>query len=123
MMRNDMDSLNPGKACAQASHAANEAVASVEKTNRFILDGWYADSEEEKKLAFGTVIVMEGSEKEILDEIAVTKGVKGIIKSGITIDPTYPIKDGDTMHHFPIMTCAWAWVSDENFKFNLVPMK
>jgi hypothetical protein len=123
-MRNDMDSLNPGKACAQAAHAANEAVAYANSYANDILHDWFAAKEDGSQIEFGTTIVLEGSENEILNELADTIHHKNaIISSSVTIDPTYPIKDGQVMHHFPVMTCAWAWVETDTYKFNLSPMK
>ena len=65
LMRNDMDSMNPGKAMAQASHAANAFVANdiweMEQMPDGIVDlknQW----QNETTQGFGTVIVLPVNE-------------------------------------------------------------
>lgn len=110
IMRNDMDSLNPGKACAQAAHAANQAVNYLKEFHLNLYNEWNT------AIHFGTTIVLEGSLEDILEE-AENRDRKGIIFTGLTRDPTYPVKDGSVTHEIDIATCAWFWVNDPKYIF------
>ena len=39
IMRNDLDSMNPGKAMAQASHASNAFVTKIDKEDPYMTSG------------------------------------------------------------------------------------
>lgn len=60
LMRTDMDSMNPGKACAQAAHAANAFVDFMHfsglttATTEKLCNEW----REQTGLGFGTTIVL-----------------------------------------------------------------
>jgi len=122
IMRNDLDSMNPGKAIAQGSHASNAFLA---KFNRMMQE-YSVDSakkERAEKLnkdvttwetatsqGFGTVLVLEGSMPDIDDAVSKVKD-RGYL-ADIVHDPTYPIKDGGVVHHLPLDTCAYVFVPD-----------
>lgn len=85
-MRNDMESLNCGKACAQAAHAASmfhEYMKSCEnKIHNEMFDEWMDDR------TFGTTIVLSANNDQIIE-------VKGNSNSYDCLcdtvwDPTYP---------------------------------
>lgn len=117
LMRNDLNSLNPGKACAQAAHAANQFVGKF--TSRF--NRTYANERSDVEIEFrdlynewrtqtpdwyGTTIVLEGSGANI--ENYIDQQTPGLY-NGLVIDPTYPIRDGEVTHHIPLMTCAYVF--------------
>ncbi len=99
-----MDSLNPGKAMAQAAHAANQF-------------GWSQSAEEDKNyptwihqsgLGWGTTIVLDIGNEETLISIVRKAGKAGMPAASI-IDPSYPISDGDVVHHIPLVTCGYVF--------------
>ena len=64
LMRTDMDSMNPGKAMAQASHASNTFVHSVEpgyNVDEALFDAWQKETQQ----GFGTVLVLGVNEIEM----------------------------------------------------------
>ncbi len=101
LMRNDMDSLNPGKAVAQGAHAANQ----------FVKQRYQLWNKEYKKWAgdrgYGTTIVLSASQQQIIECIMANPGDDYC--KGIVTDETYPLKDGDTTHYFPCMTCGYIF--------------
>jgi hypothetical protein len=104
-MRTDLPSLNCGKGMAAAHHAGTH------------LQYHYGDREEYKNWVkqangFGTVVTLNASEKNIYDIIRQNK-YQGEI-SGLIIDPTYPIKDGETTHHVKCLTCGYVLSYDED---------
>ena len=110
LMRTDMQSMNPGKAMAQAAHAANAAVAYANSIDdegvKYLLSEWQNSTRQ----SFGTTIVLDAGsinditawydsfEKDADDEPAVF---------GIVNDPTYPVRDGDVVHFVDVDTCAY----------------
>jgi peptidyl-tRNA hydrolase len=112
LMRTDLDSLNPGKAMAQACHAANQMVWTIENEGNSVskesLKRWQSQAG-----TFGTTIVLDaGSENSIrnkVDFIQRNVSIDNAI-SEITIDPEYPIRDGKVIHIIgDFLTCAWVF--------------
>jgi hypothetical protein len=108
LMRTDLDSMNPGKAMAQASHASNAFV------NHEILDGTFGiasnmreDWKHQTEQGFGTVLVLGVTESQM--RTAVTVATVSNFVSGIVHDPTYPLRDGDTTHFIPLDTCGYVF--------------
>jgi Peptidyl-tRNA hydrolase PTH2 len=111
LMRNDLDSLNPGKACAQASHAANQMAqtltgfgTSVKPTPYWqqTFNRWSSGAD-----GFGTCLVYADSWGNI--ESCIDNWMLINIITGKLLDPSYPLKDGDVTHTFPLYTCAWLF--------------
>ena len=108
LMRNDLSSLNSGKACAQSCHAANQCVFEGRVKNHdddliAILDEWEMQTE----CGFGTCIVLSGN---IRDIETVVKNVNRVgLHAGMVHDPSYPILDGEIIHHIPLDTCAYVF--------------
>lgn len=123
LMRNDMNSLNAGKACAQATHAANEAVHFLKKDYKTIYEEWIVGDYNNSYLHFGTVTVLDGTFDEIRGELEIVTNdnhwTTDTISFGWILDPTYPLDDGGTTHYFPAFTCAWVWVINDEYKFGL----
>lgn len=121
LMRNDLASLNPGKAMAQASHASN---AFVHKFHEYIqrmyargdanaedLNVAFYEWENSTEQGFGTVLVLEGNMKDI-DETVYLFQKLGYV-SELIHDPTYPILDGSVVHYVPMNTCAYVFVANK----------
>lgn len=92
LMRTDLDSMNSGKAMAQASHASNAFVKAVtpDMTKVIIkVDHLFNKWSAETGQGFGTVLVLGVNEEEMRTAIAAADKV-GFV-SGIVNDPTYPI--------------------------------
>jgi hypothetical protein len=86
IVRNDLQSLNPGKAMAQAAHASNQLVH--EFGDREEVKEWQAQSR-----GFGTTIVLAANGLEIKNTINKSKGLifsAFKIPVGLVYDDTYP---------------------------------
>jgi len=108
VMRTDMDSMNPGKAMAQAAHAGQLAENTLMEWD----DGKNNFNEE---CGFMTTIVLEGSIDDVMSSYK--DCIEGGLYAGLVEDPTYPIKDGWVTHHVPVVTCCWCFVD----KGNVIP--
>ena len=105
LMRTDLQSLNPGKAMAQAAHAANAFVDSV--IQRQSVPEYFYRWQESTSQGFGTVVVLGCDAKQLtcITNIADTIG----LSSGVVNDPTYPLQDGKVTHYIPLCTCGWVF--------------
>lgn len=102
LMRNDLESLNPGKAVAQGQHAANQMVKFCPEDKASMLRWW-----ESQAMGFGTAIVLEapiGTIKACVD-LAKEAG----LHAGMTHDPEYPLRDGEVCHLLPLDTCGFVF--------------
>ena len=122
MVRNDMKSMNPGKAAAQSSHASNQFVwdlthpksplsplygkhpIHVEMLQK-LHKNWVAD-----RRGFGTVLTLGGTLQQIGASLsrARNSGNPQILYAWVT-DPDYPVVDGNVVHHVSIDTCAYLF--------------
>lgn len=138
IMRSDMSSMNPGKAMAQASHAANAFVhetkqkldgANLPEDASCLFNNWVNSTTQ----GFGTVLVLSAerfdSEKydtqtdffyDMVQDLDCThceddySNSTSFIAANIIIDPTYPIRDGSTTHYLEVDTCAYVFVDQDN---------
>lgn len=120
LMRNDLNSMNPGKAIAQGSHAANAFVQHFHgfaqecnsKSKQSYLETeimkGFNDWENSTTQGFGTVLVLEANMPSIYSVVNSFKALQYI--TGVIHDPTYPIVDGDVVHHIPLDTCAYVFI-------------
>jgi len=112
LMRNDLDSLNPGKACAQAAHAANDVQSLLESENTAIYfpkaQNLFYEWKNSANRTFGTTIVLEAPWDEIKETIDHIQNISAGYTNNIH-DPTYPIRDGQVTHLIPLNTCAWVF--------------
>ena len=112
LMRSDLDSMNAGKAMAQASHASNAFVQSwndrEHTTDTDILGAKWMNSTDQ---GFGTVLVLEVNEKQLNSHVEAAKSA-GFI-ANIVNDPTYPVRDGTACHFIPVDTCGYVF-GDKN---------
>lgn len=117
LMRSDLESLNPGKMAAQATHAANDFQSQAQEIMKFEFKQWCGETDEPgcwKAGTFGTTIVLDGKTEEhitnaINDLDSFFEGVANF-NSGIITDSSYPLKDGTFTHLIPLVTCAWIFV-------------
>lgn len=117
LMRNDLDSLNPGKAMAQASHASNQFVHGVEpgyNIDEALFDTW----QKETSHGFGTVLVLSVNETQLRSSVMMAE--KHLSHCGIVHDPTYPIQDGETVHHIPLDTCGYVFGDKDDPMINAI---
>ena len=80
LIRNDIPSLNPGKAVAQASHAVSQFMTKFPKESK----KWCSEAD-----GFGTTITMEGTLEDIQNFMSHTIYHNGYCCGDIE-DPTYP---------------------------------
>lgn len=112
LMRTDMDSMNPGKACAQASHASS----------KFVFDshfGKYMSREseqecnewmEQSKAGFGTTITLAiPSENALAHWLDKANDLE--VPWGLVFDETYPVQDGAVTHLVPVGTCGYILIN------------
>lgn len=106
LMRQDMQSMNPGKAVAQGAHAANQMVFTLDRERETHM-GWLDEWQGSTPGGFGTTITLDvpGRALNAVVEWAKTLG----LHAGVTHDPTYPLKDGDTFHLIPVDTCGFVF--------------
>lgn len=138
LMRSDMDSLNPGKAMAQAAHAASlfahdmETIINYDKDynveenvtrstdilnirknvyTKYIIDlyaEWLANTG-----TFGTKIVLDcASEWDLLSTCKAFDESEFAL-TNVVKDPTYPVKDGDVTHLIDISTCGYVFLDKD----------
>jgi len=128
VMRNDLASMNAGKACAQASHASNSMAKYINRygTNymKNSLSRWENQS---KGQGFGTCIVLAGPWIEI--EHCINEYISdedSCVAVGKVFDSSYPLRDGSITHEIPLHTCAWFFGDKEDLTtvrnwFELMP--
>ena len=108
LMRTDLDSLNAGKAMAQASHAygaLKQRARSHSGIQKEFLT-WMGQTDQD----FGNTLVLgakEGDIGEVLDHASRLYGKNTM--SGWVHDPTYPLRDGEVTHLIPLNTCAYLF--------------
>lgn len=127
LMPNDLASLNSGKAMAQASHASNAFAAhvnlSIEDYNskqdaselEISICNGFAYWENSTSQSFGTVLVLAAKMPDIKSTVDIFNGMGYI--AGVVHDPTYPIVDGEVVHHIPLDTCAYVFVPSKETDF------
>lgn len=87
LMRNDLPSMNVGKAIAQASHASAQFVENCSNNSNKAFDIWKNEG-----IGFGTTIVLEGSKDSIDKLIDNVKTKHYCFYNGVIVDFTYPFK-------------------------------
>lgn len=96
--------MNPGKAMAQAAHAANAAQTEITSRpfhpHRNAFQHW----REQGYGAFGTTIVLGVTEAEM--HAAVDSAQSRHIHAKVIMDESYPFGDGTTA---PVNTCAFVF--------------
>lgn len=123
LMRNDIQSMNPGKAIAQGSHAANAFVHhfhgyAQEYNSKSVHEGietstinGFNEWERSTPQGFGTVLTLEARMADISPVVSIFKSMGYV--AGVVHDPTYPIVDGEVVHHIPLDTCAYVFIPNK----------
>lgn len=112
LMRNDLESLNPGKAMAQAAHASNALDKFLQENfMRREFNGVWPSYEEwmrQTDSGFGICLVYEPSDNPFIDAWPrIERFINSISWPKILVfDPSYPIRDGSVTHLIPLHTCA-----------------
>ena len=110
LVRTDLDSMNSGKGIAQGSHASNKFTYLGNKLGKDQLrlktqiEEWEAVSGQ----GFGTVLTLGVSLAQL--ETAITIATDVGLFASVVHDDSYPIKDGDNVHHIPLDTCGFVFV-------------
>jgi len=107
LMRGDMDSLNPGKAVAQGTHAQSlfdfemDHVPQEDKFQKMHED-WLAQGG-----GFGTALCLEVTERQLHQVVEFVE--RSGFPAGIVLDTSYPLQDGKTLHLIPVHTCGYIF--------------
>jgi peptidyl-tRNA hydrolase len=129
LMRDDLASLNSGKAMAQAVHAGNAVethfetqmqVASTgsdtdEKTKAAELSSAFYEWKHQTSQGFGTTIVLCGSMAKIKTDIEWLQ--RNDFLASVVHDPTYPLQDGSVTHLIPLDTCAYVFAPNKDDQY------
>jgi peptidyl-tRNA hydrolase len=123
LMRNDLDSMNCGKAIAQGSHASNAFVyhfhgfaqeynskpvhSGIETATMTGFNEW----ENSTRQGFGTVLTLEAKMSDISNRVELFQALGYV--AGVIHDPTYPIVDGQVVHYIPLDTCAYVFIPNK----------
>lgn len=117
MMRNDLVDLTPGKAMAQAAHAANKFTYNLE--NKLIIpnlkkqfNAWQGKTPQRgldhTHTGFGTTIILSATKEQLesVIPVAISEGYE----CDFIFDPSYPIRSaaGETFH-VNAMTCGYIF--------------
>jgi peptidyl-tRNA hydrolase len=116
-VRNDLDSMTPGKAEAHSGHAAS-AFAKWWYTGLFaepdglgdynILGRMWHDT---TKQGFGTQINLDANYEQMKHVVELAERLGFVAE--MVHDPEYPIKDGEVTHVLPMDTAAYVF-GDKN---------
>jgi peptidyl-tRNA hydrolase len=111
LMRDDLESLNAGKAIAQGSHATND----FEEWARYheAKDDFQPVREWRDDRSFGRCLTVAAKPHQI-DKIMTMMDESDDVNfgGGIIVDPTYPVTDGEVIHKIDLLTCGWVFVWD-----------
>ncbi len=92
LVRNDLQSMNPGKAMAQASHATSLCTAKARASDSLTNSLWQ-EWESSTSQSFGTVLVLSVSDAQLAKFASEASNLdnSGVAMTwGIVTDPTYP---------------------------------
>jgi hypothetical protein len=115
LMRTDLPSMNPGKAIAQGGHAVSHFMESMRQLGATdnvyqaavvgnLLKEWMGDR------GFGTKITLGVTLRQLRFRMDLAAKLPfEICIGGEIVDPTYPLRDGDVIHLFPLLTCAYVF--------------
>lgn len=129
LMRQDLDSLNPGKKVAQGAHAANQFVFEFKRDSEKpsyparmlgLFDQWQSSTPQ----GFGVTICLGIDGNKLPMVIGAAKKMN--LPAGVTHDPSYPVTDGLVTHLIPLDTCGYVFGDKDDLvallgQFNLLP--
>ena len=109
LMRDDLDSLNPGKAIAQGSHATDdfEWACNHELEEPFLeaVKEWREDR------TFGRCLCVAAKPHQIEEIVDIAEDSR--FPAGTVVDPTYPVSDGEVIHALELLTCGWVFTWED----------
>lgn len=98
--------MNRGKACAQATHAANKCVYDIRQSGdewlHELLRSW------EGNRGFGTAVILDGGSGNMMTKIYWNLKDAGH-HAAIVHDSGYPLSDGKFTHQIPVDTCVYVF--------------
>jgi hypothetical protein len=113
-----MDSMNTGKAIAQGSHAAAQF---INYGNTYAetchSKQWQKSFKDWNDGGFGTTIVLGVDNLSDMEAWITGANIYGYYGEAIT-DETYPLRDGEAVHYFPVKTCGYIFDHDGKLKEN-----
>lgn len=116
LMRNDIPDLSPGKACAQAAHAANDFMRDMEEQKNNLYSKVYCEYKNwlSEGKSFGTTIVLDANLTQLEKlESWVDENFDRMTYRNIT-DNTYPITNYYGKHYtVETLTCSWFFAYTE----------
>jgi peptidyl-tRNA hydrolase len=134
IMRSDLDSMNPGKAVAQGSHATTifenhlnalikrfmqaPAKESFKNMNEVKISNSFVEWKKQAKQGYGTTIVLASPSMDDIRGVVDKLNDNGYCAEVVN-DPTYPIRDGSFVHYIPLDTCAYAFIYDASDPLSL----
>ena len=131
--RTDMATMTPGRAIAQATHAATKFVFDIKHQFKFDKDSYNSELKEmltdylDEANGFGTTIVLkpktefdqEAEFNQLLDAVVNDESLDFVYPmiGNVVIDPEYAVKDGDHVHIVPdVVTCAYFFGDVDDMK-------
>jgi len=135
LVRNDLPSLNPGKAMSQCHHAGVQMVS--KHFNNQLVNDYLADGKPNGADSFNTTLVMAANYNQIVDTInKASQWSSDTIDYGMVVDPSYPfvvdeeisrlipqtnttkivkvLDNGKVLMVREELTCAWVLI-DRNY--------
>jgi peptidyl-tRNA hydrolase len=126
IMRTDMESMTLGRTAAMAAHAANQFVYDLERkgNGNDALMKRYIEWKNQTLGGFGTVIVLDGYNQELIEDVLFRLEEEEQFFSGVVIDPEYGVRDGEFVHMVEnVMTCAYVFpITDEVSDLQELPL-
>lgn len=89
LVRNDLPSMNPGKAMAQVHHAGVQMMAYAQRYNSILVKDYIAQGVEQGAKDFNTTLVLSASLSQIQNAVGIAEKIMGV-PCGIVEDPSYP---------------------------------
>lgn len=117
LARTDLISMSRGRSDAQVSHATSdfhEVVHQMTNPNDTKMSDYWAGidrlyGEWVGNRNFGRVIVLSVDESQMRSRVQQADSNEFL--SGVTNDPSYPIRDGSVTHYISLDTCGWIFGS------------
>jgi len=129
LMRTDLASLNPGKQCAHAAHAANLFEHDLRKSVNTEVKDLAQQWAEGTGGQFGVTICLGVNENDMRNAVMIANNFADAGKpvlGGLVHDPSYPLQDGvpkdggaptfAKIHLIPLDTCAYIFGDKEMVK-------
>ena len=123
LVRNDLESMNPGKAVAQGGHAATGFMWALlgatyddqkirrpdvqDAFNEWVHQADLARGHMIEEQGFGTSITLQAKPDQMREAVRYARLIG--MPAAVIHDPTYPLRDGSTTHFIPLDTTAYVF--------------